>query len=504
MTAATTRGAHADLPVGRSGSPRRPWDAAAIGLLTLGVGLLLSWRPAYWRDEIATLNAARKPWSELYDLLGSIDAVHGLYYSFMHVWVGLAGTDPFVTRLPSAIACGMAGAAVTLLAATYLGRAASLFAGVTFAALPIVTAVAFEARGMAFALACVSWGAVVFEAARRGRRRAWAWYGLLYLLAIGFFLQTATILVAHLVVLLWVRADRRVVRDWAISVGLILVVAAPLILLARSQAVQVAWLPRPAPSILPASVGLDQWFGGDVRLAAAGLALLLIAVMLPPFTARAYGPQFAQFRALTVTWVLVPIGCVLAVTYLFTPMYSPRYLFFTAPAVALLVGAALGALRPRWVGLIALVVLLLLSVRPALTERGEFAKTGTDFSAAAAAVTAGARPGDAVVFAPDTGSEYDPRLVIDAYPQDFAGLVDAGRVASWSDEGLWPHGADLMSVAGSLGGYDRVWLITAPTKYPNEAVAASRVLASSGLSVGSTWVGPWTTVTLFERPDSTA
>ena len=96
----------ARLDTGRAVSPRGlhaslPW---ALGIVGAVVGFAGSWIPSYWGDEAASVMSAERSWSSLAELLGNIDAVHGLYYALLRVWVGAFGTAEVATRLPSAIA----------------------------------------------------------------------------------------------------------------------------------------------------------------------------------------------------------------------------------------------------------------------------------------------------------------------------------------------------------------------------------------------------------------
>ena len=67
---------------------------------------------AFWRDETVTIGVAERSPAEIVRLMGHIDAVHGLYYLFMHFWVGAFGPSELSTRFPSAIAVGEVDVAI--------------------------------------------------------------------------------------------------------------------------------------------------------------------------------------------------------------------------------------------------------------------------------------------------------------------------------------------------------------------------------------------------------
>ena len=76
------------------------------------------------------------------------------------------------------------------------------------------------------------------------------------------------------------------------------------------------------------------------------------------------------------------------------PIYTPRYLCFTAPAMALVLGVCIGALAVKpWVAA-AIVSVFALAAAPnyLLVQRSPYAKYGMDYSQVADLITAKARP----------------------------------------------------------------------------------------------------------------
>ena len=74
------------------------FDPVAVAAFAIAVSAAGSARPSFWFDEAATISAGSRSLPELWRLLGNIDAVHGLYYLFMHGWMKL-GTSP--TAIPT-------------------------------------------------------------------------------------------------------------------------------------------------------------------------------------------------------------------------------------------------------------------------------------------------------------------------------------------------------------------------------------------------------------------
>ena len=81
------------------------------------------------------------------------------------------------------------------------------------------------------------------------------------------------------------------------------------------------------------------------------------------------------------------------------PIYTPRYLSFTAPAIALILGLCIGALAvTRWVAL-SIVILLAIAAAPnyVAAQRSPYAKYGMDYSQVADLITAQAAQGDCLL-----------------------------------------------------------------------------------------------------------
>src|SRR5690348_15563202 len=100
---------------------RRYWWASPP-LVMLALGAYQVTRPALWADELATWGAVRLGWSQLFRLLGAVDAVVGPYLVLMKAWTGIAGTSTLALRVPSVFAMAAAAALLTILAGRLAGR----------------------------------------------------------------------------------------------------------------------------------------------------------------------------------------------------------------------------------------------------------------------------------------------------------------------------------------------------------------------------------------------
>ncbi|GAA1953635.1 glycosyltransferase family 39 protein [Agromyces allii] len=423
--------------------------------------------PSYWGDEAASVLSASRSLPSLFALLGHIDAVHGTYYLFLHVWTGLFGTSEAVVRLPSAMAVGMAAAGTVVLGGRLYDRRLGVLAGLVFAILPEVTRMGVEARSYAFAMAAAVWLTAWFVAlVRRGetRRRIWLLFGVAAAGAVYVFLYLALLLVAQLVFLLACRADRAVVRRWLEAVTLAALLAAPIVAAALDQRAQIRFLAE-RDYATPASVLVGQWFATPV-FACFAWAFIVVALVAGFWSDRRR--HFSSF-ALVLTWFAAPTLLILAGNAWVSPMYNLRYPSFCAPAVALLIAlgidrAASVARDGRWrtVGRIAATVVLVAVAAPQYAaQRGPYAKDGgADLRQTAEVVAAHATSGDGIVFDPSVKPSRRPRLSIDLYPERFAGLADLALVKPYGGRtSLWDRVAPVDAIANAIRQHDTVWVV---------------------------------------------
>src|SRR5215813_846465 len=114
------------------------WTVIAPAVVTLAVMLWGITAPAYWADEADTVSAESRSLPQLVQLLGHVDAVHGLYYLLMWPVVQAAGPGEFATRLPSAVAMAAAAAGIAVIGRRLASRRTGLCAGLVFAAMPVI------------------------------------------------------------------------------------------------------------------------------------------------------------------------------------------------------------------------------------------------------------------------------------------------------------------------------------------------------------------------------
>jgi mannosyltransferase len=461
----------------------RPWTIAiAFGLVATAVCAAGSWIPSLWGDEAATVMSAERPVGSLLTMLFHVDAVHGFYYLGLHGWIRLAGDSPFALRFPSAVAIGLAVAAITLLAGRRGGPTAAIAAGIVGCVLPRLTYAGEEARSFAFTAAAAAWLTLLLvwlidgrgrTAPANVRRTCWLLYGAGMAVASYLFLYMIALAAGHLALLLLSRASRRVVRAWLIAMAGTVLAIAPIALLAFFERRQIGYLG--AQTLDPWTLLYTPWFS-TAWVAAVAWALIVAAIGGSVVSWRRAGLRLRTGVPVTATtvaacWLIVPTGVLLLANLVF-PLYTARYSTFAAPAAALLVAEGI-LLLGRWFGGadrrralvvsgIGLLGFVAVCAPVYLLQRGPYAKNNSDWSEVSAAVGSLARPGDAVVFDESTKPSQRPRLAMHTYPAGFVGLRDVTLETPYYDNIGWADRAYGVRDAAALGrfdGVDRVWLI---------------------------------------------
>ena len=518
-------------------APARPAAAAtapvaAVGALAAVVSLAWSWRPSLWTDEAATISAAVRPLPELWRMLGTVDAVHGLYYIGMHLWLAVAGRSALAVRLPSAVAVGLTAAALVLLVRRLGGsERLAVTSGVVCAVLPRMTWSGAEGRSFALtALLAVLLTLVVAPAATAPVSPArWAAYAVLAGVAVAVDVYLVLLLLAHAVPLAR-QTGRATVLRFLAAAGAALALAAPVVVVASGQTGQLGEQ-RLGPLGLVRAVLVNQVFLGDtptpgtaprtgltlhdvgdlwqvsaLLLAAGGLWLGLLGVRA---ARRAGGPAWA-LAWWTLPWALIPPAVVVSVTLCGASLYNPRYFTFGVPAVAVLIALGLDVLRPDR-AVAACVALVLLIAPVYVSQRGPTAKSGTDWAQVAQQVGSGRAAGDGVYFAPvlhDAQPAEPPgpglgitlRQIAVAYPEAFTGLRDVTQLSTPVQAGnLTGTSASLLASGKPLDGLARLWLVR-DEDYPAPAAATEDAfLTAAGFRPVRRWEGPTTGVTLLQR-----
>ena len=499
QTEPSARGGTVDRTVPPGGPA---WSLIAGPAVTLAMMLWGLTAPAYWGDEADTVSAVSRSLPQLLRMLRHVDAVHGLYYLTLWPVTRVLGTGEFATRLPSALAMAAAALGIAAIARRLASPRAALWAGLLFAALPMISVQGHDARpyGMVAAAAVLA-SYLLIRAVADPRRRWFAAYGSCLVLLCYLELFGLLLAAAHAVTLAGlcrqdgsggpaVASPRLVIRRWLITVVIALVTVLPLVFYGWQQRAQIAWIARPDwHDVLSAGTSLA---GGSAALA---VAVGLLAVR--GGTTRA-GQRLTW---LALPWLVLPPAMLLAVSEI-KPVYTFRYLVFCLPAAALLAGAGLAALTPgrtaarrgssralRWAGLAGALAVIVAVVAPAqLSTR----VPGTGMRAVSQFLAARERPGDAVIY---PGSGVPPWYL--AYPDGLGRLRDIWMAESGPASGrLYGVHVSLPVLEQRERGVCRIWAaeMTPPWLDPAQYLGPGFRLA------GAWQPQPGVRLWLYQRP----
>lgn len=438
-----------------------PHPALLLGILGAVVGFLGSWVPSYWGDEAASVMSAQRSLPSLLAELSTIDGVHGLYYAFLHVWVGAFGSSELSTRLPSAIAVGFAVAGTVVLVRLLTTPRIALLAGAVLIVLPRATSMATEARSYALGTAAAVWVTVLLVYLLRHRTVAlagWVTYGVAMAASVYLFLYLGLLLLVHGVVVAVLFRSR--LRSWLRGAAVAVALSVPIAMVGYSERDQIGFLARRNYATAP-NVLVEQWFG-SIPVAVMCWLLILVALAAVARRRRHRDPLLL----LALAWLILPTAILLLGNASVSPMYNVRYLTFSTPAAAILIAlgvAAVGRLvapRLRVAVAAALVILLVALCAPVYAaQRGPFAKDGgSDLRQVAEYMGVNAKTGDAIVFDRTTKPSRNPRLALRLYPASFAAVKDIGLVTPYDDtSGLWDVTAAVSEI--DLSSTSSLWVV---------------------------------------------
>ncbi|GAA3238487.1 glycosyltransferase family 39 protein [Nonomuraea helvata] len=417
----------------------------------------------------------------MWELARHIDGHFLPYYLFMHLWVK-AGTAELWLRLPSAVGIGVAAWFLVDLGRRLHSTRAGVIAAAIFAILPSVAYFGAFARPYAFAAAAVVFSFwALHRAIERPDGRRWVVYGVAVALVCCTHLFAVLVLPAQLAL---ARRGRVVPMLAALAVGCLPAVVLGLVGFGERHAI--SWIPQRGPEV---------WLKFPKMAAGAtGLGVMLFAMALAGAVLlwRASRDDRRAWVFALAGWLLLPPVQLLAVSRLVTPVYVDRYLFVTAPALALLAGLALASL-PRLHVVAAVVVVLLgcaLSFQEHVTVREE---NGRFENIPWALRVIKAEPDDAIVYGQSQlriGFEYyaDSLMPVD--------VLKAGDAPSPDGFG-YPERPD---VNAALKGRERVWVVWRGSKQSAIPRAAEVEKAGFELSMAKHSTDlPGLTVALFTR-----
>ncbi len=462
------------------------WAPALVpALLMLVMGRFRLRRPTHRWDENATWIASRRTPGQIVDLAGNFDGVITPYYMVMHFWTAVFGDSEFALRAPSLLAVAAGVGVAGELGRRLFSPGVGLLGGLLLVAVPQLSRYAQDARayGLAFLLATVA-TLLLYRAVQRPGWGRWIAYAVVVTLTGFAHMLALLVLFGHAYVVLsrFRRERERALLRWTVVTAVALVPVLPLVYLGLTQrGNQLDWIEEMSLDLVWAAPGAI--FGS----AAAGLLLVGLALAVR-------WPDRRVTAELAVLAVLPPV-VLIAVSFVTSSLWVPRYVLFIVPAVALLAAAALRGLRIR--ALVALLLLAAVAVPTHQEVRGRASHMGADFRAIATIIEREQRPGDVIVYG--VGGTWSLRAGIDyqlrgqAKPRDVLLTRPAAEVGQLGAE-------QCADPVACLGTSQRVWFFRQwQTGAPlSSAGALTTTLREDYRQVG-VWKATKATLVLFER-----
>lgn len=410
------------------------------------VNLVGSWIPYPWRDEAATWISTQRSLSQLGSMLTSVDAVHGVYYLGVRAWAGLFGNSVASLRVLSVLGVATAAALVTVLSHRLIPTVRPLVAGLICGLLPALTWAATEARSYSWVAATACAIVLAFVVAvERGGWRYWAVYAAALGFGVLLFAYLALLGVALLSSLPWCARTAR--RPAIVSSAAGVILGSPVLVMGAGQVGQVAWLMRFQPSLV--GVGVEPFWGTTLPGQIIG-GVVTVAVLIAAALAWRE-PELRRPLAILLSWWVTPSLILLAASVV-KPLYFPRYVILSVPALALLLALLAGRLPSWWLRVLLAAALLAAMVPAGIAVRQPEAKRTSQ--PAIAVLENRAEPGDAVyIVGQDVGG------LRWAFPDTFSKIKIIGQAKrGWRNRSLFQPSTWVKELGRELRGVHRLWL----------------------------------------------
>jgi mannosyltransferase len=331
------------------------------------------------------------------------------YYLLIHLVIGAFGNGLLAIRLTSAVATVATVALIGVIAQRLFDSLVALTAATLAAvSLPLIYW-AQTARGYApmVAFVCCAYLAfITLSDSPAPGRRPWIVYVAAMTLAMYCSFVAVLVVPAQLLVLIGRRQAR---RRGAAAVGATAVCCVPLAALAIERGSgQLFWVPRPSrmvdtqvlQSLTSAGLAPSFHHGATTYLLMWATVAAVLALVADLIRRRRRG-EAVWGMALTLSWCLVPAALTFVYSLISQPIFVPRNLLMSTPAVAL---ALATVVRFRgWARAAAVAAVLAVLVLRAIPVAASYGVSPEPWQAVTNHVLTDTRPGDCIAFYPQDG-----------------------------------------------------------------------------------------------------
>lgn len=418
-----------------------------------------------WRDESVTYQISHRSPSEIWKVLNNIDAVHGLYYYFMHALFSVWEGGLFALRLPSVLAISLAAGLVGLTVFRVIGTRAGLLSGIAFSVTPEVQMYAQEGRSYAMVCAAIALSTyLLVRSLESPSQPLWIAYTASILTASWLHELAILSLLAHGITILLSGLTPKVRRSWGLAAAFSIAGLAPLIALSMAQSAQVSWISGPK---------FREW------LEISGITIL--AVICAKYLSGRTG--LLPLVRIALPLALAPTATLLLAA-LHEPMYVDRYVLYVNVGLSMLVGVTLDRLltsitRFRMIQnqkihfgvILAVTAGWVMAILPVTLQMRTPDSRKDNVTAIADTVERISNKGDAIIFSPARRREW--KL---SYPGKFTGLTDLALkrspIASASLEGEESSAGQIRMRMLSV---KRIVVLSDPPGQPEDAIKQEEI-----------------------------
>lgn len=439
-------------------------------------------------------------------MLGNIDVVHGVYYVLTKLVTDAFGISEFTLRILSLLAAAATVFVTVLTGRRLAGTSAGVLGGIVLVFLPRFEFAATDGRS--YSLNMLASVLMVYCAVRLRASGSWKAAGgvaAASLFATGLSFYSVMM---PLVLLTMLFVDEALRDQWKkLTIALVpaLLAALGLALAASNQKFQVSWIPG-IDGYTFLDVFFLQWFGDGVvwprvplttpviwQEAVATPALCLLGVAATVLACVLGDRRLTRFY---LFWIFIPTFLAVAASLVMgASYYLPRYLSFTVPGVALLMGygilvTARAAGPRRRVASLLLAAVTAFGTLYVTSQRTEFERASSDdFRFVSDVMGHHAKAGES--FVASMGDD----LFLAAYPAAFEGLHDLTLDETAAHRGLiFNQRIGIVHRVKLLQQQRVVWSIHKTAKPEQDTF-----LKAHGFVEAQSWRGPVHSVVKFIR-----
>jgi mannosyltransferase len=369
----------------------------AISVIALTLRLHMIGARSFWLDEGISVAIARLSWSDFFGILWRREGNMSLYYILLRGWLFFAHSDASIRAL-SAVAS--TAAVITIY---FLGK--KLFDGTTGAVAAILLALnvfhiryAQEARSYALLSLALIFATWCFVSAVESKSQTkWALYAIVSAAAVYLHFFAVLVIGAHfLSAVIWKRPIpwRNIFVSAVLFTLLVLPVAA--FLHTNSQNHQLDWVKLPTGREFYDFLLLFTGQAGIIMLCVSLAIAATVVSQLILGSQKINGAQKSFPLGIITLWLLLPPIATLAIS-LAHPLFVPRYMTVSLPALALVLARGISMFPTKWRSL-PLVILLAFSAWGIHNYYATIADTPEDWRSAAQYFSSHVQADDSVLF----------------------------------------------------------------------------------------------------------